>query len=115
MLAHPTRINRPILVRRWGIKLRQPSGSIGDTRMRVVVNPYMGTSLTRLSGFMLSFRRPISFADQFGQLDKSDRRECQPRNGEDAFSKTLMRSTRNPATSPSSVPARCAAGSVVLR
>jgi hypothetical protein len=83
--------------------------------MRVVVNPYMGTSLTRLSGFMLSFRRPISFADQFGQLDKSDRREGQPRNGEDAFSKTLMRSTRNPATSPSSVPARCAAGSVVLR
>ena len=43
MLAHPIRINRPILVTRWGVKLCQPSGGIGDARMRVVVNPYMGT------------------------------------------------------------------------
>src|ERR1019366_2135041 len=89
MLARPIRINHPILVTRWGVKLCQPSGGIGDAPMRVVVNPYMRTSLIRLSGFMLSCRRPISFADQFGQLDKSDRREGQPRNGENALGKTL--------------------------
>ena len=43
MLAHPIQTCRLIAVTPWGVKLYQPSGGIGDARMRVVVNPYMGT------------------------------------------------------------------------